>query len=69
MRTTLLLCFTLLAACSTAPQPAPTENVTLYVDSDGDGLPDRVARPEEAATATAWIDTDGDGTPDQRVER
>lgn len=67
MRIALLSCLALFASCSAAPSPATEAKVTYFVDSDGDGLPDRVARPGDTTELTAWIDTDGDGIPDERV--
>lgn len=69
MRLTLLTCLLLPAACSSTTTSGSDAPPIFYVDSDGDGLPDRIAMPDEGADATAWIDSDGDGVPDQRVER
>lgn len=64
MRKTLIFLALCTGACS-APTEAVAEEggatASVFVDTDGDGLPD--AKMPEAA----YIDSDGDGLPDKRV--
>ncbi|MHC5066662.1 MAG: hypothetical protein ACYTG5_22110 [Planctomycetota bacterium] len=85
MRKSALFLFLCLVACSTPSDPLAEENAarsTVFIDVDGDGLPDRAAAegefidrdgdglPDQRVTKdSAFVDTDGDGIPDRRVEK
>jgi hypothetical protein len=66
-----LVLLPVLAACSSTPrqQPAPLGGQALWIDTDGDGLPDQ--RLPDGATppvgAAVFTDTNGDGLPDARL--
>lgn len=78
MRRLLALVSAFAAACSTVPDEAPAEpsqefpafsfgspfNKAVFIDTDGDGIPDQ--RKDLGPTFT---DTDDDGIPDARIDR
>ncbi len=64
MRKTLLLLALCTSACSSLPNAAraePLADAPVFIDVDGDGLPDAMRSQGE------FVDVDGDGLPDKRV--